>query len=928
MANETRTIYAFAHTHWDREWYLPFESFRAQLVSLVRSLLPRLQDGSVPKFYLDGQAIILEDVIAIDPSLAPQIKTLMDDGKLTAGPWYVMPDEMLVGGESLIRNLSIGMQLTRQFGEPALIGYSPDTFGHSGDLPTILTGFGINSAIVWRGVPLLEMGPVFWWNAPSGARVLAYHLTLGYMRTDCHDVAHGKASDECVTKLSQNLRSWVNLAAGSNGSANPYYKLIGGTLMPMGGDHVGPPPNLQKIIDKVNAAAKKGKLGYQIQPTNLVDFMHMVEDKVTDGIKLVQGIDGELRFNRAASFYERAYLLYGVMSTRLYLKRANRISEYRLGRLLEPVRAIADLALKTGTTRGEFEHAWKLLLQNHPHDSICGCSVDAVHDEMMTRTARLHELVNSLLERVAVDTSKHDRSTGVSHVDPDAGANRITAFNATASTASAPVFLQWIEPLGSKRFDRPNENVQVLRKYHSDQLFSGWGTAPYYKDVDVYEGWVWAEDVPSCGFRSFEWPRAAGAESAHPPATSGPNRLGNGHLSATVSTSGRITVSYTVPGEASRTYRLNHTIRDVADCGDTYNFDPIPGDKPIEARLTGIKQGKKGPLVASLLLSYEIEIPEENVPDANPLKRNDVDAARIEIVKRSRTKVKHEIEVEVTLKRGIPILFFDARWTNKSRDHRLEVCIDTGADITTTYSESHLSVTRRHHKLRPAKEKLPVPVAHEAGPDRFPSQRFVMLDGQVVLNTGMPEYGVDGSKLTLTMLRAVSYLSKPRLWTRGGGAGPNLHTPGANCIGPNECSYGWAPIAGAFSDVAEAYRLAELYEGALWGALGKARLNDRADGADARSFVHISNPTIRGIAFYERAPNEFTLRLLNVTNDPQTAKLHINFKHASVDLIDFGGEVQQHLKLSSAGDGHTIELKFNEYEVKTLRLSRSHKTQH
>jgi mannosylglycerate hydrolase len=930
MANETRTIYTYTHTHWDREWYQPFESFRAQLVSLVRFLLPKLSDGSMPRFYLDGQAIILEDVTAIEPSLAPQIKQLMADGRLTAGPWYVLPDEMLVGGESLIRNLAMGLEVTRQYGEPAMVGYCPDTFGHSQDLPSILNGFGITNAILWRGVPLLEMGPVFWWNSPDGSRVLAYHLTLGYTRTFFHELVQSKSSEEAVNKLLHDLKGWVGLASGTNGGASPYNKAIAGALLPMGGDHVAPPGDLQMLVDQVNEKAKREKLPMQVVPTTLAEFMRMVEGKVKGSMKIVQGIDGELRFNRAASFYERGYLLYGVLSTRLYLKRANRLSEYRLGRLLEPVRAIADLALNSTSSRGEFDYAWKLLLKNHPHDSICGCSVDAVHDEMMTRTAKLNELIDSMLDRVAADVSKHDFATGMSHLDPALKQDRLTVMNASATTLSGPVYMHWFEPVNSKRWAKPNSNVQIVRQERADQLFAGWGTVPYYKDVDVYEGWVLAEDVPAFGYRSLAWPRQAEA-SAHPPVTVGQNKLSNGHLSLTISASGRITVSHSVHGTPDKTYKLSHIIRDVGDCGDSYNFDPIPGDKPIEAKLVGIRQGLKGPLMGSLILSYEIDIPEANVPDSNILKRNDPEASKIELVKRSRNKIRHEIEVEISLERGIPIVYFDATWENKSRDHRMEVLIDTGAPINTSYSENHLSVVRRYHNLR-LKDKLPVAAGHEAVPDRYPAQRFVVANGQVFINTGMPEYGVDGSKLSLTMLRAMSYLSKPRLWTRGGGAGPNVQTPGANCLGKNECSYAWAPLAVPFTDIQpmgggddwlqEAYRLTEVYEGPLWGALGTGRLNDDSKGVDSRSFLHISNLNIRGVAFYESSPGTFTVRLLNVTNEEQVGRIRLNTKPLTAELVNLAGDVQETLKMESDETGYTGEVRFGPYQTRTLRLGR------
>lgn len=926
MASQTRKLYVFTHTHWDREWYQPFETFRAQLLGLVRFLLPRLKAGTMPRFYLDGQAVILEDVLAIEPEHAETIKQLMAEGKLSAGPWYVLPDEMLVSGESLIRNLSAGLRLTRQFGEPAMIGYCPDTFGHSQDLPNILNGFGIKNAFLWRGVPLLEMGPVFWWNAPDGSRVLGYHLTRGYYQTGFHELGSADvATPQAINAFTVGLKDWVGLASGTNGGASPFYKLIGGALMPIGADHVAPPPDLGVLIDNVNETARKDKIQLEIVPTTLAEFIQMVEQKISSGTNVVQAVDGELRFNRAAPFYERAYLLPGVLSTRLYLKRANRLSEHRLARVCEPLQAIMLMAGRSKPLRSELDYAWKLLLKNHPHDSICGCSVDAVHDEMMTRTAKLNDLLDSMFERIAADACGRPTGDSRSHQDPNLNHDRLTVFNISGASVSAPVPMQWMEPIGSTRFDGPSSSVQIESKKREDRLFSGWGSVPYYKEVDVLEGWLWAEDVPSLGFRSFELPPHATDSVVNPQVSVSGNRIFNGHLAVNISTSGRLTVTH-----GTKTYRLHQTIRDVGDGGDSYNFDPLPDDKPIEAKVTGIRVGKRGPLVGSIVVSYEIDLPDSVVPDGNFFTRNDPGATKIQLLKRSRAKSKHEISLEISLKRGVPIIFFDASWENRARDHRLEVCLDTGESVETSYSENHFSVVRRFHKLRAPKEKLPVAAGHEAPPDRYPAQRFVAVNGQVILNTGLPEYGVEGSQITLTMLRAVSYLSRQRLWTRGGGAGPYLDVPGANCLGPNKCSYGWAPLSVPFTDIKpsgggddwmhEAYKLAELYDGTLFGALGRGRFGTDA-GADAKSFIHLDNKNIRLIACYPNDPKSVVVRLLNVCNEDQKAKLHLNCDVKSLEQTNYDFGDRKAVKLSKTDACRTGELIFSPYQVKTLVLT-------
>ncbi|TML50811.1 MAG: glycoside hydrolase, partial [Actinobacteria bacterium] len=157
------------HTHWDREWYLPFEFFRLRLGSVVDGVLDTLErDPSFTSFTLDGQAIVLEDYAEVRPENAGRLQALLDAGRLEAGPSYVLPDEILVGAESLVRNLLLGRLVCRRFGvEPSGAGYLPDSFGHPAQLPQILAGFGIRTFLFSRGMgdEADDVGVVFRWRA-------------------------------------------------------------------------------------------------------------------------------------------------------------------------------------------------------------------------------------------------------------------------------------------------------------------------------------------------------------------------------------------------------------------------------------------------------------------------------------------------------------------------------------------------------------------------------------------------------------------------------------------------------------------------------------------------------------------------------------------------------------------------------------------
>ncbi|HEY9789250.1 MAG TPA: hypothetical protein V6D22_02545 [Candidatus Obscuribacterales bacterium] len=905
------TLYLYNHTHWDREWYQPFESFRTQLVSVVRRILDELESGNLPRFYLDGQAIILDDVLEIEPDLRPRIEALMKNGKLSAGPWYVLNDQMLVGGESMVRNLAYGVKAVSKFGTPSMIGYCPDTFGHSQDLPRILNGFGIKTAAVWRGAPLLEMGPLFNWKSPDGSKVLTYHLTRGYYQTAFHEMPATTAGDG-VTALADFLLKWVDGAA-DNGHVGPYYKVMDAALFPAGGDHMGPPPRFSKVLKQLNAKLQqRAGQKWQVVPTSLGEFLSNVSQSAGKGMNGVQGVEGELRFNRNAPYYERGYLLPGVLSTRLYLKRANRLAEHKLVRICEPVFSMLAVSRLVDYPQAQLDHCWKLLLKNHPHDSICGCSVDSVHNEMLTRYCRLDETIGTLLNRASQAVAGMEEGAIVSAADPDFGNDKVTIINTSSSAVQAPVrFVCNLKP------DAPlphSKRIQIERQSKVDQLFSGWGTVPYYKEVHQIEGWIWPGEVPAFGTKTVLWPPPADADeiaAVH----ARPRKLSNGLLDVAVTSNGMLTVSHMVPGGKVEVYHLNHTLRDVADAGDSYNFDPIPDDKPIIARVVDVRVGQPGPLVGSVLITYEMELPEGLIADHSLLKRLGVDLGKIEMLKRSGRRIKHKITTEVTLKAGVPIIFFDTVFDNQAKDHRLEVVFDTGSPVKTTWSENHFSLVQRHPAGHSVRQKLPVELAHEALPDRFPCQRFFLANGQAFFNFGIPEYGVDGHEVAMTLVRAISKLSRPRLWTRGGGAGPSMDVPGANCQGINQLSYGWAPVGekavhGELFDraVSKSYQLAESFEGSLWAAFSKA------DQLADRSLFVLDNDCIRIVACFIE-DGQLYLRLLNVTREPQVVTLEVRpGAFSGVSEVALSGAINRELNWKK----RPIFLNFGENQLLTL----------
>ncbi|MBX9666781.1 MAG: hypothetical protein K2X93_04140 [Candidatus Obscuribacterales bacterium] len=976
-------LYLYVHTHWDREWYWAFERYRTVLITAMRLVVDALEKGDLPNFHLDGQSCALDDFLELEPGYEDRFKRLIAERRLSVGPWYVLADQMLVGGESLVRNMEYGMDRTRRLGPPMMVGYCPDTFGHSQDLPRILKGFGIDNAIVWRGVPELEHGPEFFWRSPDGSEVVATLLAKGYHQTLFHE-AEGSVEKTKIDTIVENMLQWLgfklNVETGKierNDDGSPVMSSnLSGCLVPVGGDHQKPPANLTNIITQAERRltellADPDNVEYlsavDLDPVLLTDYTWLAANAVRNSDNGIDVIEGELRENTSALAHAAGYMLPGVLSTRLYLKRANRMIEHRLTRLCEPVNSMMTLMGLTRYPAVELANAWRYLLKNHPHDSMCGCSVDEVHAEMMTRFASIDQIIDVLDQRCgqellvpgvhewslrhADDPKAQYENAGfgrgmVTLLDPDVPVEGVAIFNTSTDLVSTPIPITL--PIPEKYLPKQNSAAsgtisgtrireaadsyfsEVLSKaklYQIDstgyemELFGESCGVPLYKDVYYLNGWIWANDIPQIGCVQRKL-SDMGVGPQLPPADASARSLSNGIFNLKVGPDGAITVDYIKDGSSS-SFPLNHSWRDVADAGDSYNFDPIPNDTPVTGRVKSVDVLQGGPLVSSLRIVYEIELPTSIVVDES----KDSGVEFLVSFKRSDSMIVHEIETIVSLRRGVPIVFFDSKFNNRSTDHRLEVVFGTGSPIKSTWSENHMSLVKRPVENPAA--KLPVEKYTEAPLDRYPCQRFFVANGQVFFNLGMPEYGAEDKVVTMTALRAISMLSRRRLMTRGGGAGPYLTVPQGNCIGDNRISYGWAPLAvlaSSASTEAEdlsdqqrslAFSLADAFEGSLWlSPLTPASKDLGFEG----SILSVDNPHIRCTAFYSRdRGRNFFVRLLNVADSAQSATVKNGASkfQAHVRRVNLKGEGQS----DPQSLDQPMKLSFGRNELITLQIA-------
>ena len=363
-----KQVIAYLHTHWDREWYREYEVFRMRLLRVFDNVLDLLDTNKIPCFYFDGQVSALLDYLEIRPEKEKLIRTLIRTKKLFIGPFYCLIDEFLTDRLCFEKNLEMGMQTAINFGCSDFIGYLPDTFGHSQNVPDILRDFGIDKVIVWRGCG--DFPSEFRWCGMD-----TVNLVRGYFQ----DVF----SMDCeVEKKAEILRKNLDLLSEKSGEY---------ILLPIGADHLGIPMDIQDQVLAINEILKEN---YEISLGSPFDYFKKVENRFNKF-----SFDGELRDN------SKTFTLQGCYSSRLDLKKYNVECSYKLDLANRYVR----YCKQEDKYNNLIEYAYKMLLQNQAHDSICGCSTDDVHSENIIRYKKILQIANNIIEELKFTTKFEER---------------------------------------------------------------------------------------------------------------------------------------------------------------------------------------------------------------------------------------------------------------------------------------------------------------------------------------------------------------------------------------------------------------------------------------------------------------------------------------------------------------------------------------
>ena len=354
-----KTVIAYLHTHWDREWYREFEVFRLRLLRVFDNVLDLLEQNKIPSFYFDGQVCALLDYLELRPEKEQLIRKFITEKRLFIGPCYTLVDEFLTDKTVFRKNLEIGLKISRDFGCQDFIGYLADTFGHSKNIPEIFKEFGIDKCVVWRGCGEIPADFKF-------CGINTVNLVRGYFM----DIFSAPMTLE---QKAEWLKDNLDKIAQKSGDY---------ILLPIGADHLGVENDITEQIEKVNSLLKD----YQIKLSNPFEYFDLVKKRFA-----------QFEWNDELRDNSKTFILQGAYSARTKLKQYNVKCTY----LLEQ----ADKVQKKYGSKynSAIEYAYKLLLKNQAHDGICGCSTDLVHRENITRYEKIIQIANTIIEELRLE---------------------------------------------------------------------------------------------------------------------------------------------------------------------------------------------------------------------------------------------------------------------------------------------------------------------------------------------------------------------------------------------------------------------------------------------------------------------------------------------------------------------------------------------
>lgn len=907
-------VHLVPHTHWDREWYQPFQAFRMRLVELVDQVLATMDADPRLRFTLDGQLATVDDYLEVRPEARESLEAMVGEGRLAIGPWQILMDEFLVSGETIIRNLELGWNAAARFGGGMPVGYLPDMFGHIAQMPQILRRAGIGDAVVWRGVPAAIDRHAFRWRSPDGSAVRAEYLPGGY----------GNASglldvpDNLPRAISRFIDDWRSFFGERS------------LLAMYGSDHTIPSPRLTALVADANDRLSD----VEVRIETLADYIRSMAGVATDDLP---AWTGELRSGA------RANMLMGVTSARIDIKQAAARAERRLERYAEPLMALHGAAWPDRL----LELAWRKVIENSAHDSICGCSDDAVVRQVLVRFEEATQIADGVTGQALRDIGSRVPRGAWATVNPSpVPRTALVELDVPAPTTWPAIDLELpdgrrlpTQPVPAARRVMPPFTLagrdipdMLARRMHGRELFGhsldGFRVeqgaerhvlllllddlaAPDELDVGALVDEICAAaaeapdamwrvvsvvgdrrrllarvPLPPLGWtamRAVEASAHAGSPSGGEPVSASERGMDNGLVGVVLADDG----TFTLRGGGVTLAGIGRVV-DGGDYGDSYNHAPPHQDRMVDRPTTvTVRVLEEGPIRARVEILRRYQWPSGVLSDGSA---------------RTDTDLPTEVATILELHQGEPFVRVRVTFRNRSHDHRVRWHIPLPEATDTSAAEGQLAVVERGLVPEAGHGEVPLPT--------FPARGFVHAAGVTALLDHVTEYElVDGRELALTLLRATGLVSRNDNPNREDPAGPELAIPDAQMVRDWAIGFALVPHAGPWHQRLVA-AWAERY---AHPALTVAGTGERSSALASGSGLSLDGDGVV-LSSLRRRDGWLEARVVAERPDPVRATLRGSFREAvEVDLL--GRPLATPITVAGA-----VDLALGAWEIRTLRL--------
>lgn len=791
--SDKRRCYYVLSTHWDREWYQPFQDYRYRLVQLLDRVIDGMATGKLRgPFQTDGQAIILDDYLEIRPERRETIEKLAKEGKFKIGPWYVLPDEFIVSGESLVRNIRLGRQIARAYGGvPSSAGFVCDLFGHNSQIPQILAGFGIHGALIWRGDNHLN-DRVLLWRGADGTEVPCYRFGhRGYCSYAIAVRGLEKPHAFDAAQTEKDLRTYLDAEA----KITP----IDPILVFDGADHTEWDPENYSVLTKYMG---DNDSPYRVIHGTLDDYL---AELIAQKSRIEKVIEGELREPaRHPNNVDGQWLIPCVLSSRVNIKQSNAECQNLLCQWAEPLSSLATLMLKQPYPQGYLNVAWKWLLQNHPHDSICGCSIDLVHQDMVYRFSQCRQIA----ERLTVESSRAVAKAIVGEISEKEA--RVVLFNPVPQTFDGvtevtlqiptawPKFNEFFgfEPKPAFRiYDTAGNEVpyqrlsQAMNRKHGRIWSKNFPTTYFTDDVRV----ALKVEIPAGGYTTL---MVKAVEAEGTPTRYGINgglatserSMENEHLAVTVESNGTLMLK---DKKAGAVYDRLLTFEDIADIGDGWFHGQAVNDECVcsSACAATVSIVHNGPQMTTFRIRTAMKVPAE---------------FKFDSMTRAQELTEMMIDSTVTLRAGSDRVEVHTTIQNTAKDHRVRVLLPTQVKAQTYLADGQFDVVERPIALRTDND-LYRELEVEGKPQQSWTAVFDGSRGLGVVSVGQMESAVRDQPerpIALTLFRG----TRRTVLTDG--------QPEGQLNGSLEFRYWLTPVSGK-RDIARLFGLSQLLSGGI-----------------------------------------------------------------------------------------------------------------